>query len=56
MKKAMHLFAQIAKIDEARREVWGVATSEIVDKDGEIFDYKTSKPYFKVWSDEISRR
>src|SRR5258708_6983694 len=55
MKKAMHLFAQIAKIDEARREVWGVATSEIVDKDGEIFDYKTSKPYFKVWSDEISK-
>ena len=49
------LFAQIAKIDEARREVWGVATSEVVDKDGEVFDYQTSKPYFKSWSDEIAK-
>jgi hypothetical protein len=55
MKKTLNLFAQIAKIDEAKREVWGVATSEIVDKDGEVFDYQTSKPYFKAWSDEISK-
>src|SRR5215471_16463635 len=53
--KNVNLFAQIAKIDEAKREVWGVATSEIVDKDGEIFDYRSSKPYFKAWSDEISK-
>jgi hypothetical protein len=53
--KHLNLFAQIAKIDEARREVWGVATSEIVDKDGEVFDYQSSKPYFKSWSDEISK-
>jgi hypothetical protein len=26
-----------------------------VDKDGEVFDYQTSKPYFKAWSDEISK-
>jgi hypothetical protein len=55
MKKQLNLFAPIAKIDEARREVWGVATSEVVDKDGEVFDYETSKPYFKDWSDEISK-
>jgi hypothetical protein len=55
MKKTLNLFAQIAKIDEAKREVWGVATSEIVDKDGEVFDYETSKPFFKAWSDEISK-
>lgn len=55
MEKTMRLFAQIAKIDEAKHEVWGVATSEIVDKDGEVFDYETSKPYFKAWSDEISK-
>jgi hypothetical protein len=55
MKKKLKLFAQIAKIDEAKREVWGVATSESVDKDGEVFDYETSKPYFKAWSDEISK-
>jgi hypothetical protein len=55
MEKTMRLFAQISKIDEAKREVWGVATSEVVDKDGEVFDYQTSKPYFKAWSDEISK-
>ncbi|HET9183260.1 MAG TPA: hypothetical protein VFP59_14075 [Candidatus Angelobacter sp.] len=51
----MKLFAQLAKIDEARREVWGVATAEVVDKEGEIFDYESSKPYFKSWSDEIAK-
>ncbi len=53
--KSMNLFAQIAKIDESKHEVWGVATAEIVDKEGEIFDYQSSKPYFKRWSDEISK-
>lgn len=53
--KSMNLFAQIAKIDESKHEVWGVATAEIVDKEGEIFDYKSSKPYFKSWSDEIAK-
>jgi hypothetical protein len=53
--RKLKLFAPIAKIDEAKREVWGSATSELVDKDGEIFDYETSKPYFKAWSDEISK-
>ena len=51
----MKLFAQLAKIDEARREVWGVATAEVVDKEGEIFDYESSKPFFKSWSDEIAK-
>ena len=31
-RNAMKLFAQLAKIDDARREVWGVATAEVVDK------------------------
>jgi hypothetical protein len=53
--KSLNLFAQIAKIDESKHEVWGVATAEIVDKEGEIFDYKSSKPYFKSWSDEVSK-
>jgi hypothetical protein len=53
--KSMNLFAQIAKIDESKHEVWGVATAEIVDKDGEIFDYQSSKPHFKNWSEEISK-
>ncbi|HET8891722.1 MAG TPA: hypothetical protein VFQ41_22685 [Candidatus Angelobacter sp.] len=53
--KSMNLFAQIAKIDESKHEVWGIATAEVVDKEGEIFDYQSSKPYFKSWSDEISK-
>lgn len=53
--KSVHLFAQIAKIDESKHEVWGIATAEVVDKEGEIFDYESSKPYFKRWSDEIAK-
>jgi hypothetical protein len=53
--KPLNLFAQIAKIDESKHEVWGVATAEVVDKEGEIFDYQSSKPYFKTWSDEIAK-
>jgi hypothetical protein len=55
MKQSVNLFAQIAKIDEAKHEVWGIATAEVVDKEGEIFDYESSKPYFKRWSDEIAK-
>jgi hypothetical protein len=55
MKQSVNLFAQIAKIDESKHEVWGVATAEVVDKEGEIFDYESSKPYFKKWSDEIAK-
>lgn len=53
--KKLNLFAQLSKVDETKREVWGIATAEVVDKEGEIFDYSTSKKYFKDWSDEISK-
>ena len=52
--KKIQLFAALTKVDELRREVWGLATAEVVDKDGEIFDYSSSKPYFEDWSQEIS--
>jgi len=52
--KKIQLFAALTKVDELRREVWGLATAEVVDKDGEIFDYASSKPYFEDWSREIS--
>jgi hypothetical protein len=51
----MQLFAQLSKIDLSRHEVWGIATAEIVDKEGEIFDYESSKPHFQSWSDEIAK-
>jgi len=52
--KKIQLFAALTKVDESKREVWGLATAEIVDKDGEIFDYASSKPCFEEWSAEIS--
>lgn len=55
MTKKLQLFAQLLKVDEAKREVSGIATAEVLDKDGEIFDYSSSVPYFKSWSDEISK-
>lgn len=55
MPKKLQLFASLIKIDEARREVSGLATAEIVDKEGELFDYESSKPYFKAWTDEMSK-
>ena len=55
MKSTDTQFAQIANIDESKHEVWGIATAEVSDKEGEIFDYESSKPYFKKWSDEISK-
>lgn len=55
MEKTLRLFAQLSKVDEAKREVSGLATAEIIDKEGEIFDYESSKPYFKSWTAEIAK-
>lgn len=50
----MNLFIPITKVDETRREVWGVAAEEAPDKSGEIMDYVLSKPRFAAWSKSIS--
>lgn len=46
----MRLFVPITKIDEEKREVHGTLTQEIIDRDGEILDYDSSKPLFEKWS------
>ena len=51
----MNIFARLTKVDIARREVWGRAVCEEVDKSGEVFDYEQSKPHFKAWSDEYAK-
>ncbi len=51
----MKLFAQIRKVDEAKRLVFGRLAQETVDKSDEIMDYESSKPYFKAWSDAIAK-
>lgn len=45
-----HLFVPIKKIDEEQRLVYGQVAAEVKDNSGEIFDYKSSKPYFEKWS------
>ena len=44
------VFAKLTKVDELKHEVWGLATEERVDLDGEVMDYDSSKPYFQEWS------
>jgi hypothetical protein len=46
----MKMFAQITKVDEAKRLVYGRAVQEVPDRADEIFDYAKSKPHFEEWS------
>jgi hypothetical protein len=41
------------KIDASLREVYGVVTAEVPDKEDEVCDYATTKPYYKAWSDGL---
>lgn len=50
----MRMFAQLRKVDEAKRLVFGRLAAETVDRSGEIMDYAASKPYFQKWSQEVS--
>ena len=44
-----------SKIDEEQRTVYGIAAVEELDRSNEIFDYETSKPYIKAWSDDLAK-
>lgn len=50
----MKIFAQIRKVDEQKRLVYGRAAQEVPDRTDEIFDYATSKPHFEAWSKSFS--
>lgn len=50
------LFCRISKVDEEKRQVTGVGTSEAIDADGEICDYAGSKPYIEAWSESAVER
>ena len=52
---SMNVFAQITKVDVAKREVWGRAAQEVPDHSGEIMDYDTSKPLFESWSTDVQK-
>jgi hypothetical protein len=49
---ALDLFLPLLKVDLDRPLVSGVATAETLDRAREIFDYPSSKPYFRQWSAE----
>lgn len=55
MSKQHKIFIPIHKIDEERRLVYGIATAESPDKQGEICDYESSKPFYQKWSSEIEK-
>jgi len=46
-------FAPFVKVDEGSHMVWGVATSEVPDKEGEICDYEAAKSAFKAWTEDF---
>jgi hypothetical protein len=39
----------ITKVDEEQRRVWGVATSDAIDSQGDILDYEASKAAVSDW-------
>lgn len=52
---ALHIFVPLVKVDVAKREVWGVVTAEVPDKENEVCDYDTTVPYYKALVDEMSK-
>lgn len=53
MHKPFRLNIPISKIDEEQRMVYGVATSEMLDHQGDIVDYEASKAAFSNWLGNI---
>lgn len=53
MDKSFVLNIPISKVDEEQRMVWGIATGENVDVQGDIVDYEASKIAFKNWVGNI---
>jgi len=48
------LFLPITKVDVDQRLVYGLATAEIADRDGEICDYASTRPLYEAWSAQIN--
>lgn len=56
MAEKLAMFIPLTKVNVEKREVWGRATQEVPDGHREIFDYETSVPYFRKWSDAVVKR
>lgn len=51
----MNVFAQLVKVDEQQRLVYGRAVQETPDRSDEVFDYATSKSHFADWSTSVAK-
>lgn len=51
--RTLHLNIPISKVDEEQRTVTGYATTEDIDSQGDIVDYKASKRAFTEWIGNI---
>ena len=48
------MFIPLCKVDEVSRMVYG-RIGETPDRDGEVFDYASSKPNFEAWSGQFEK-
>jgi hypothetical protein len=55
MKDKLQKFIPFAKVDEIKRQVWGIVTAEIPDKQDEVCDYAGSKPFYQAVIAEMSK-
>ena len=51
--KELDMFIPLAKVDAARRLVYGLVTAETPDRGDEICDYASTKPNYQRWSQEF---
>lgn len=51
----VQVFCPLVKVDAKKREVWGVVTAEVPDRDNEICDYETTAPYYRALVDEMGK-
>jgi hypothetical protein len=55
MRIEFRKFIPLVKVDLEKREIHGIMAEEVEDKAGETFDYLTSKPYIRKWSEGIEK-
>lgn len=51
----LHFFLPFTKLDDEQRQVWGRATEELIDRDGEIVTYKCAEAAFDEWNDYFQK-
>lgn len=55
MEAKFRKFIPFCKVDASKREVWGIVTAEVPDKEDEVCDYARSKPYYEALIAEMAK-